>query len=559
MGASSCSEKARYSDDASSGPPSASFGFHDAVAPRTRGGTVRCSDPVARVGYLCTDVNPPIQSKSLDELLRNLESAASELVAKYREMQKVDKSRHHGASEPAPEPESQPRRAFSVEELSATEHSIKRVNQSLSGLEKWCMKSRRRIARTTYTRGSMSRHVSQPVFEDLEEDAELWGEVYGEAKKRCLREMAIRVQVESRVIKHWRNALLPRASARSIGYVESKLANVSGGTLRRVEATINDLSIDTFKLHESTKNSLLVAVASIWRGMDMSELCSTKDEEISEYFRELERGYKNIPYHNSMHSAETLATMHYLMSHMSTQSNFNGYFNKVDHLVAIVATSAHDVGHVGFGNDFLVKTQHELALRYNDKSVLENMHAATSFELMKRLKVDVLAHKLPSPPASALRRRVVDMILATDMSVHAQNLQAFQDEIEEHHNYQDIDKIVLEQNLLHFSDIGHPFRSFDIHNAWCTRITDEFFTQGDQEKELGMQPLALFDREKAPPFAKGQLGFLTFVIAPTLDIFIQVLGPCGELFKEHFQRNVAKWETLEKASNRQSKALEVSK
>lgn len=44
---------------------------------------------------------------------------------------------------------------------------------------------------------------------------------------------------------------------------------------------------------------------------------------------------------------------------------------------ALVAAAAHDVDHFGRTNAYLIKVKHPLALLYNDRSVLENHHAAT--------------------------------------------------------------------------------------------------------------------------------------------------------------------------------------
>ena len=55
------------------------------------------------------------------------------------------------------------------------------------------------------------------------------------------------------------------------------------------------------------------------------------------------------------------------------------------------------------------------ARRYNDASVLENHHAATAFVLLERTG---MLRSLSGEEFRALRRLVVDAILATDMSKH---------------------------------------------------------------------------------------------------------------------------------------------
>merc|ERR1719237_341881 len=43
----------------------------------------------------------------------------------------------------------------------------------------------------------------------------------------------------------------------------------------------------------------------------------------------------------------------------------------------LVAGLGHDVGHPGRNNGFLSQTRHALAVTYNERSILENFHAAT--------------------------------------------------------------------------------------------------------------------------------------------------------------------------------------
>lgn len=48
----------------------------------------------------------------------------------------------------------------------------------------------------------------------------------------------------------------------------------------------------------------------------------------------------------------------------------------------IIAAACHDVNHPGYNNVFMINTRNTLALRYNDISVLENHHVATTFDVM---------------------------------------------------------------------------------------------------------------------------------------------------------------------------------
>lgn len=47
-----------------------------------------------------------------------------------------------------------------------------------------------------------------------------------------------------------------------------------------------------------------------------------------------------------------------------------------------LAAVCHDYDHPGLNNDFLVKSHHRLAISHNDRSPLENHHAASSFEIL---------------------------------------------------------------------------------------------------------------------------------------------------------------------------------
>merc|ERR1719162_102733 len=99
--------------------------------------------------------------------------------------------------------------------------------------------------------------------------------------------------------------------------------------------------------------------------------------------------------------------------------NIRGTHNVLSWLeeyVLLVSAVCHDIGHPGLSNDFLVQTSHELAIRYNDTSPLENMYCARLFEIAKDPRTAIFA-TLPQERYKEVRSICIEAILHTD-NVH---------------------------------------------------------------------------------------------------------------------------------------------
>jgi len=351
------------------------------------------------------------------------------------------------------------------------------------------------------------------------------------------------VQVETRIVKRWRT----RCSQIPVSLPH-----------RQVALDVDTWeAVDVFRVEEECHQPLTQVFMAIWAQRGLDALCRADRAAVLKWVHALEAAYRENPYHNRRHAADVTLTACYLWARLSEQQHMRGYCTEVDLLALAVAAAAHDVAHPGVNNEFLVKTQSALALQYNDRSVLEHFHAATAFALMKEADVPVLEHNLVNPPAEALKVRVVDMILATDMARHREIVDDMAAEVRKRSNSQDIDKLVLEQHIVHMADIGHPLRPVAIHQQWSALVRDEFLAQGDREKELGLHPGPLFDRDKTPTLAKSQLGFLNFVVLPTWKPLCQVLGAAAQPLERCFRANADAWE--EEAKREDAEAQELQK
>ena len=165
------------------------------------------------------------------------------------------------------------------------------------------------------------------------------------------------------------------------------------------------------------------------------------------------------------------------------------YLNEAQVCALLVASLAHDVDHPGVNNDFLKNAETELALRYNDISPLENHHCATLFEIISYPKCDVL--RAYTAERKELRKMIIDAIIATDNAHHFELLK----ELDTFCAGDDVapaawkivplsEKQIVVNAMLHLSDICNPAYPFEASKKWSDLVLEEFFRQGDKEKQV---------------------------------------------------------------------------
>jgi len=255
----------------------------------------------------------------------------------------------------------------------------------------------------------------------------------------------------------------------------------------------------------------------------------------------IESRYHNNPYHNSTHAADVLQCVNFLL----TTGNLGCMFAEIEILALLLSAIIHDVDHDGVSNDFHKASMSERAIRYNDQSVLEHHHVSTMFQLMQGNKDLDIFWNMSAPQKLEVRTIMIHAVLGTDMSMHFSNLKSFTSaaerygaSVESWHSDGCADKKSLMWAILHAADISAQARPNPLFLKWSDRCYEEFYLQGDKERELGRKISPMCDRSTTL-VASSQVGFLKFIVIPIWKalglVSTEVRDTCVETLCENLQ------------------------
>uniref|UniRef100_A0A5F9CR34 Phosphodiesterase n=1 Tax=Oryctolagus cuniculus TaxID=9986 RepID=A0A5F9CR34_RABIT len=251
---------------------------------------------------------------------------------------------------------------------------------------------------------------------------------------------------------------------------------------------VNKWGLHVFRIAELSGNRpLTVIMHTIFQERDLLKTFKIPVDTLITYLMTLEDHYHaDVAYHNNIHAADVVQSTHVLLSTPALEA----VFTDLEILAAIFASAIHDVDHPGVSNQFLINTNSELALMYNDSSVLENHHLAVGFKLLQEENCDIFQN-LTKKQRQSLRKMVIDIVL---------------------------------QNMVHCADLSNPTKPLQLYRQWTDRIMEEFFRQGDRERERGMEISPMCDKHNAS-VEKSQVGFIDYIVHPLWETWADLVHP----------------------------------
>ncbi|KAB0371237.1 hypothetical protein FD755_017646 [Muntiacus reevesi] len=341
------------------------------------------------------------------------------------------------------------------------------------------------------------------------------------------------------------------------------------------------------KMGEKSGRILSQVVYTLFQDTGLLEIFKIPTLQFMNYFHALENGYRDIPYHNRIHATDVLHAVWYLTTRpipgLQQIHSDHGAGNETDdhitfgkllsltvtilyvmrfyfacssainperiayissrscsipdesygclssnipalELMALyVAAAMHDYDHPGRTNAFLVATNAPQAVLYNDRSVLENHHAASAWTLyLSRPEYNFLLN-LDNVEFKRFRFLVIEAILATDLKKHFDFLAEFNAKANDVNSNgiewrNENDRLLVCQVCIKLADINGPTKVRDLHLRWTEGIVNEFYEQGDEEANLGL-PISPFMDRSSPQLAKLQESFITHIVGPLCNSY----------------------------------------
>lgn len=305
-----------------------------------------------------------------------------------------------------------------------------------------------------------------------------------------------------------------------------------------------------FNSTKLTPEQMLVYLKQMFIHFDLLNRFNINEKRFESFLLAIRDNYYNNPYHNFMHAFDVSQTIFSLLTSMGLAK----YFTHVDLFALLISGMCHDLQHPGLNNAHQVNVMSELAIKYNDKSVLENHHCEQTFRLLFKYKI---TENIPKKEFIEFRKSVIGCILATDMAAHFEyisKLASRKESKKEWNRDEKDDRILLTQLTIKVADISNVAKMWDCSYSWTQFITKEFFQQGDLEKKKGINVAPFMDREKTNMF-KNTCNFIDYVAAPFFSSVTQTIPSTSKVY-QLVQANRKRWGKLQEEHQKKKESTQ---
>ena len=324
-----------------------------------------------------------------------------------------------------------------------------------------------------------------------------------------------------------------------IGEPERKLSTIPKKLTIEGPKQASVLSLNFFAI-EWNGIGLFKIAFYVFDQLHLLETFKITNELFFTFLFKLRESYNEPPYHNWIHAIDVLQ---YFIYQIRT-CGFEKVLTSLELLSICVAAIAHDAGHEGFNNVYNVNAQTPLGILFKDQSVMETHHCTVIIRIISDEESNIF-RAISEPDRRRVWGWIIKMILATDMALHFKIVKNANDVMDQGpiNLANDSHRVMAMTILMKVSDISNVSRPFAIADQWCDVLCEEFWRQGDYERERGMELSSPLNDRNGGNKAQGQIGFYNFICLPLYRAIARVF-PELEVNVQAVESNLNRWKEI---------------
>ena len=293
---------------------------------------------------------------------------------------------------------------------------------------------------------------------------------------------------------------------------------------------------------------------------DVSMLQQTR-ADLHEYVKRIALMYRDVPFHNFEHASHVTLCANKLLNRLINSdeydteeelhdSTFGISSDPLTHFAIVFAALIHDADHTGLPNAQLVKDSHDMARKFDNRSVAEQNSVHLGWEMLMDPRFERLRKCIyqTNVERKRFRQLVINSVMATDIADRQvnENRQSKWDkafrrspgdgasalQIQEDMNRK---ATAVIEHIIQVSDVAHTMQHWHIYRRWNERLFHEMH-EAFQSGKVNVDP--------STNWYIGELGFFDYYLIPLAMKLKEcgVFGASGYEYISYVLKNKKEWE-----------------
>ncbi|CAD7085831.1 unnamed protein product [Hermetia illucens] len=307
-------------------------------------------------------------------------------------------------------------------------------------------------------------------------------------------------------------------------------------TLNQPTPVIENFASFTFCPRDIDRSITVNMAMKMFFDLDFVKKFKMRRDKLARFLLVVQKGYRDtIPYHNWLHAFSAAHFAYCLVRNLRLIER--GFLSDLQSLSFLIACFCHDLDHRGTNNSYQMESKSTLARLYSSEgSVNERHHLSQAICILNDENSKIL-DCLSTDQFKECIDYLRELILATDLANHFRIFKQLKNLTQE--NLKD-NTMLLMSLLITCCDLSDQIKPWPTTHYVAELVYEEFFTQGDLEKQMGLAPNEMMDRQKAC-IPELQIEFIATVVRPTFEILAN-LFPETQYFLEVIDNNRKNWE-----------------